>query len=106
MRNRPLGRPKQDKGNFDQGRLAAHIKTAIVPTMSTVAEIETAIEKLSPAEQRELADRLNDRLFEETPAMLVAIDEGIRSLETEGGREYTRAELEQKVRQWAHGVSR
>jgi hypothetical protein len=74
--------------------------------MSTVAEIETAIDKLSPAEQRELADRLNARLLEETPEMLAAIDEGVRSLETEGGRHYTRAELEQKVRQWAHGGSR
>ena len=51
--------------------------------MSTVAEIETAIDKLSPAEQRELADRLNARLFEETPEMLAALDAGIRSLETE-----------------------
>jgi hypothetical protein len=74
--------------------------------MNTVAEIENAIDKLSPAEQRELAERLNARLLEETPEMLAAIDEGIRSLENEGGRYYTRAELEQKVRQWAHGGSR
>lgn len=30
--------------------------------MKTVAEIKAAIEKLSPAEQRELARRLSDRL--------------------------------------------
>lgn len=46
-------------------------------------EIEAAIEKLSLTEQRELADWLNARLIEETPAMLAALDEGIRSLETE-----------------------
>lgn len=51
--------------------------------MSTVMEIEAAIEKLSLTEQRELADWLNARLIEETPAMLAALDEGIRSLETE-----------------------
>lgn len=71
--------------------------------MSTVAEIEAAIERLSPEEQREVADWLNAHLFQETPAMLAALDEGIRSLEENGGREYTRAELEQKVRKWAGG---
>ncbi len=74
--------------------------------MSTVAEIESAIEKLPAAEQRELARWLEERLLqEESPEMLAALDEGIRSLEEKGAREYTRGELEQKVRQWA-GVSR
>ena len=73
--------------------------------MSTVAEIESAIEKLSAVEQRELARWLEERfLQEESPEMLAALDEGIRSLEQNGVREYTRSELEQKVRQWA-GVS-
>jgi hypothetical protein len=41
----------------------------------------------------------------ETPKMLAALDEGIRSLEEAGAREYTRAELEHKVGRWA-GKSR
>ena len=73
--------------------------------MSTVAEIEAAIEKLPAAEQRELARRLDERLLqEESPEMLAALDEGIRSLEEKGSREFSRLELEQKVRRWA-GVS-
>lgn len=51
--------------------------------MSTVIEIETAIEKLSPEEQSEIAGWLNSRLIVETPTMLAALDEGIRSLENE-----------------------
>ncbi len=69
--------------------------------VSTVTEIEAAIEKLSSEEQTEIAGWLNSRLIAETPAMLAALDEGIRSLEEKGGREYTREQLDQKVRQWA-----
>ena len=70
--------------------------------MSTVQKIESAIEKLPAAEQRELARWLGERLLaEESPEMLAALDEGIRSLEEKGVREYTRGELEQKVRQWS-----
>jgi hypothetical protein len=73
--------------------------------MSTVAEIEAAIERLPAAEQRELALWPGERfLQEESPEMLAALDEGIRSLEEKGAREFTRADLEQKVRRWA-GVS-
>jgi hypothetical protein len=69
--------------------------------MSTVAEIESAIAKLPAAEQRELARWLEERLLqEESPEMLAALDEGIHSLEKNGAREYTRGELEQKVRRW------
>lgn len=70
--------------------------------MSNVTEIEVAIEKLTSAEQRELVRRLEDRLAsEESPEMLAALDEGIRSLEQQGARKTTRQELEQKVRQWS-----
>jgi hypothetical protein len=52
--------------------------------MSTVPEIEAAIERLSPPQIQELVDWLTDRLLlGETPAMLAALDAGIRSLETE-----------------------
>ena len=74
--------------------------------MSTVTEIEGAIAKLTPSEQREIARWLEDRLVvEESPEMLAALDVGIRSLEQNGARPVSRAELEQKIRQWA-GVSR
>ena len=69
--------------------------------MSTVTEIEAAIEKLSTEEQNQIAEWLNSRLMVETPAMLAALDEGIRSLEEKGGQEYTRKELTEKVRKWA-----
>lgn len=77
----------------------------------TACEVIDQIKALPPEEktkvvafvQHEVEARL---LSEETPAMLAAIDEGTRSLDEKGGREYTRPELEQKVRQWARGGSR
>ena len=52
--------------------------------MSTVSEVEAALEKFTPEQLREVADWLNARLIpQETPEMLAAIDEGLRSLETE-----------------------
>ncbi len=69
--------------------------------MSTVTEIEAAIEKLSPAEQRELADWLNSRLIDETPEMLAALDEGIRSLENEPT--VPLEDVRRKIKAWATG---
>lgn len=77
----------------------------------TAYEVIDQIKALPPAEknkvvefvEHEIAARL---LTEETPALLAAIDEGVRSLDEKGGRENTRAQLEQKVRQWARGASR
>ena len=68
------------------------------PAMSTVVEIESAIEKLPPAEQRELAGWLNSRLIEETPEMLAALDVGIRSLETEP--KVPLEEVRRKIKAW------
>ena len=48
--------------------------------MSTVAEIESALEKLPLEAQHELAAWLGSKLRPETPAMLAAIDEAERSL--------------------------
>lgn len=42
---------------------------------------------------------------EESPELLAAIDQGLRSLEEKSARVVTRDELENKVRQWA-GTSR
>jgi hypothetical protein len=77
----------------------------------TAYEVIAQIKALPPEEktkveafvQREIEERL---LTEESPEMLAAIDEGVRSLDEKGGREYTRPQLEQKIRQWARGGSR
>ena len=66
--------------------------------MSTVTEIEAAIEKLSPVEQSAVADWLNTRLVEETPALLAAIDEADRSLAEVGG--VSIEDARRNLRQW------
>jgi hypothetical protein len=60
-------------------------------------------QKIEAFVQHEVEERL---LSEESPEFLDAVDQGIRSLDEKGGREYSRIELEQKVRQWARGESR
>jgi hypothetical protein len=67
--------------------------------MSTVTEIEAAIEKLTPEQMREVADWLDARLVEETPGLLAALDEGIRSLETEPTIPIE--EVRRKIQTWA-----
>lgn len=69
--------------------------------MSTVTEIETAIEKLSPQEQRKVAAWLEEKLWPETPAMLAAIDEAECSLAEEGG--VSVEEVRKNLRQWITG---
>ena len=48
--------------------------------MNKLSEIQSAILQLDPAEREELRHWL-DETAEETPEMLAAIDEGLRSLE-------------------------
>jgi hypothetical protein len=70
--------------------------------MSTVTEIEAAIERLSPQQLRELADWLTNRLITgETPAMLAALDAGIRSLETEPT--VPAEDVRKKIKAWTTG---
>lgn len=69
--------------------------------MSTVVEIETAIEQLPLEQQRTVADWLNSRLLPETPAMIAALEVGIRSLETEPT--VPAGEIRPKIRAWATG---
>jgi uncharacterized membrane protein len=73
--------------------------------MNTVAEVEKAMETFTPGQMREVADWIMARLLpEETPEMLAAIDEGIRSLETEPMRSVE--EVRQNIRVWAtNGVA-
>jgi hypothetical protein len=87
---------------YSAPKIAPKSATCIVSKMSTVTEIEHAIEKLTPAEQHELVHRLEERLAdEETPEMLSALDVGIRSLQQNGARVVTRHELGQKIRKWS-----
>lgn len=51
--------------------------------MTKLAEIQAAILQLEPAEREELRHWL-DETAEETPEMLAAIDEGLRSLKAKG----------------------
>ena len=53
------------------------------PVMTKLAEIQTAILHLDPAEREELRHWL-DETAEETPEMLAAIDAGLRSLKSKG----------------------
>ena len=72
--------------------------------MTKLAEIQEAIRRLAPKEQQALRHWL-DETAEETPAMLAAIDEGLRSLKIKRTRTFTRAELETRVRRWAGVLS-
>jgi hypothetical protein len=76
----------------------------MITTMTKLAEIQTAILHLEPTEREELRHWL-DETEEETPEMLAAVDEGLRSIKEKGVRLATREELQKKIRQWA-GVSR
>ena len=69
--------------------------------MSTVTEIEAALEKLPPDQLQEVAAWLKTRLAPETPAMLAALDEGIRSLETEPT--VPAEDVRRKIKTWATG---
>jgi phage tail tape-measure protein len=51
--------------------------------MTKLAEIQSAILQLDPTDREELRHWL-DETAEETPAMLAAIDEGLRSLKGKG----------------------
>lgn len=59
---------------------------------------------MAPQEQLELRHWL-DETVDETPEMLAAIDAGLRSLQTNGAKTFTRAELETRVRRWAGVLS-
>lgn len=77
----------------------------------TAYEVIDQIKALPPVEKSKVVEFMEHEiearlLAEESPAMLAAIDEGVRSLDGQGGRVTTRAQLEQKVRQWARGASR
>jgi hypothetical protein len=62
--------------------------------------VQIAIQNLNMTQIRELREWL-ELMGEETPQMLAAIDEGLRSLNRGSSREFSREELHARVRQWA-----
>ncbi len=68
--------------------------------MTKLAEIQEAILQLEPKERQALRHWL-DETAEDTPEMLAAIDEGLRSLATEGGVPVE--EARRHLRQWING---
>jgi len=67
----------------------------------SVNEILAEIDKLSPDELQVIQEKLDLRLHddtEETPEMLAAIDEGLRSLREEGT--ITLQELRERMKSW------
>lgn len=70
----------------------------------TAADVIHQLQALPPQEVAKVRDWLIEH-DEESPELLAAIDQGLRSLKEKGARIVTRDELEQKVRQWA-GKSR
>lgn len=77
----------------------------------TADEVIDRIKALPPEEKTKVEAYMQDEiearlLSEETPEMLAAIEAGLRSLDAGRGREFSQAELQQKVRQWARGPSR
>lgn len=68
--------------------------------MSTVQEIESAILQLPPQDRESLRQWL-DGTEEETPQMLAAIDEGLRSLREKGVIPLEK--VRQNIASWATG---
>jgi hypothetical protein len=83
------------------GAVANGRKNRTVLSMSTVMEIESALEKLPVDAQREVAAWLESKLWPETPAMLAGIDEAERSLSEEGGVPVE--EVRKNLSQWITG---
>ena len=68
----------------------------------TASEIISQLQTLEPEEVAKVCEWLNEKSAE-SPALLTAVDAGLRALERNGGRIVNRAELEGKVRQWSGG---
>ena len=67
--------------------------------MSSLAEIQEAIEKLASEDRARLREWLDAQDVEETDELLAAIDEGIRSAETE--RTFSLEEVRAEIKKWA-----
>jgi predicted transcriptional regulator len=67
--------------------------------MSSLAEIQEAIEKLASEDRARLRAWFDAQDVEETDELLAAIDEGIRSAETE--RTFSLEEVRAEIKKWA-----
>jgi hypothetical protein len=70
------------------GKMAGLIdpmNTRILELMSALAEIQQAILELPTQERSRLWDWFQKQEIEESPELLAAVDEGIRSIDTQGG---------------------
>jgi hypothetical protein len=83
---------------------ACRLETDAYSGDMTASEVIQQLQALPPQEVAKVRDWLIEH-DDESPELLAAIDEGLRSLEKKGARDVTRTELENKVRQWA-GKSR
>jgi peptidoglycan/xylan/chitin deacetylase (PgdA/CDA1 family) len=66
----------------------------------TAIDVIHQLQSLPPQEVAKVRNWLIEH-DEESPGLLAAIDQGMRSLEEKGARVVTRDELATKVRQWA-----
>jgi hypothetical protein len=66
----------------------------------TAIDVIHQLQTLPPDEVAKVRDWLSER-DEESPELLAAVDQGLRSLSDKGARVITRGTLEGKVRQWA-----
>ena len=70
----------------------------------SVTDIIRELPKLTPEDRHRLRQELDQRYindFEETPEMVAAIDEGLRSSREE--RSYTLEEVREEMRKWRIG---
>lgn len=84
--------------------LAEEEPATYLEAVMTAADVISQLQALPPSEVAKVRDWFA-AYDEESPELLVAIDAGMRSLETNGARVTTRETLADKVRQWA-GTSR
>jgi len=66
----------------------------------TAADMIHQLQTLPPDELAKVRDWLSEH-DDESPGLLAAVDDGLRSLAEKGARVVTQGELEQKVRRWA-----
>lgn len=83
---------------FGEVAIAAQIFRPNLPRMTKLAEIQTAILRLSRDDRAELLHWLVES---ESPEMLAAVDEADRSFEAEGGM--PPEEVRKNLRKWAGG---
>lgn len=80
--------------------VASNPKICTVLPMSTVQEIEAALDRLPLDQLREVSDWIAARLMPATtPAMLKALDEGIHSQHTEPV--VPAEEVRKKIKEWS-----